>query len=188
MTSKQRVLDHEPGTVVFSWKVKPGQAEQLERQMHEMHKVARTFPGHMGVTTLLTDVKRGEYQTILRFDSTEHLDEWLESPRRRALLQEMTAIAHVETSQRMTGLETWFELPRPTPSGPPRWKMVVTTFLAIYPISLAYGYLVAPHVAAWPVAVRALFLPVFAPILLTYLFMPVLTQRVLKGWLYPRRT
>jgi antibiotic biosynthesis monooxygenase (ABM) superfamily enzyme len=64
--------------------------------------------------------------------------------------------------------------------------MVIATFIAIYPLSLLYGIFLAPHIVSWPTWVRSLFLPVFAPLILTYLFMPFLTQHILKRWLYTR--
>ncbi len=173
----------EPGTVVFIWTVRPGKEEQFERLLHEVHKVARTFPGHMGVTTLKSHTQKGNFQTILRFDTTKHLDDWLDSPIRKKMVKKLENVAHVDASPKTTGLETWFEIPGQV-IPPPRWKMVVATFIAIYPIALIYGYFVTPHVLTWPTPAKALFLPVFAPALLTYFLMPFLTQRVLKRWLY----
>ncbi|HSX45656.1 MAG TPA: antibiotic biosynthesis monooxygenase [Candidatus Saccharimonadia bacterium] len=173
----------EPGTIVFIWTVRPGKEEQFEQYMHEIHKVARTFPGHMGVTTLKSQAQKGNFQTILRFDTTEHLEDWLNSPIRKKLAKRIEKVAHVDAAPKTTGLETWFEIPGQT-IPPPRWKMVLTTFVAIYPLSLLYGYLIAPNITALPTPIRALFLPVFAPVILTYLFMPFLTQKVLKSWLY----
>lgn len=40
----------EPVTAVFSYTVRPGDEEAFEHLIHDIHKVARTFPGHMGVT------------------------------------------------------------------------------------------------------------------------------------------
>ncbi len=174
----------EPGTVVFSWTVRPGKEEQFEQLMHEIHKVARTFPGHMGVTTLKSHAQRGNFQTILRFDTTSHLEKWLNSSVRNKMMRQLEKVAHVDVTSKTTGLETWFEIPGQTVPPPSRWKMTITTFVAIYPLSLIYGYFVTPHITGLPVAIRALFLPVFAPVILTYLFMPLLTRKVLKSWLY----
>lgn len=174
----------EPATVVFSWTAKPGKEDVFEQRMHEIHRIARTYPGHMGVTTIKSPERSGSFQTVLRFDTKAHLDAWLRSPIRKKLARSIEEVAHNEQTKLATGLETWFEVPGHTITPPPRWKMVVVTFIAIYPISLAYGLVVASHMANWPVWTRSLILPLFAPVLLTYLFMPFLTQRVLKRWLY----
>ena len=80
-------FSNEPVTAVFSWTVKPGNEQLFEHQMHEIHKVARTFPGHMGVTTLRSPANKGSYQTtVLRFDSTMHLEAWLNSQVRQKMM------------------------------------------------------------------------------------------------------
>lgn len=174
----------EPATAVFSWTVKPGMQQQFEQRMHEIHRVARTYPGHMGVTTIKSPGRDDNFQTVLRFDTKTHLEDWLRSPTREKLARSLEEVAHNDTSKKATGLETWFEIPGLQIKPPPRWKMVITTFIAIYPLSLIYGLFVAPNVLSWPVWVRSLCLPIFAPVILTYLFMPFLTRHVLKRWLY----
>jgi hypothetical protein len=100
------------------------------------------------------------------------------------MMKPLAKIAHTDASPKASGLETWFEIPGQLVIPPPRWKMVATTFIAIYPLSLLAGLFVNPHIVNWPVAIRALILPIFAPLILTYLLMPFLTQHVLKHWLY----
>lgn len=185
--AKERVLSSEPVTALLSLTVKKGKEQEFELLMHKVHKAARTFPGHMGVTTLKNPSRRGSRQTILRFDSTKHLEDWLQSPQRKKLMKPIDKIADSDAYKEATGLETWFDIPGQQVTAPPRWKMVVTTLIGIYPISLFYGGLIAAHVVHWPLLLKSLFLPIFAPIILTYLFMPFLTQRVLRGWLYKQR-
>ena len=177
-------VENEPVTVVWNWTIGHGKEEMFEHMMHDIHNVARTFPGHMGVTTLQSPEKKDNFQTILRFDNVSHLERWLNSDIRQKMLEPLSEIAHENAATKATGLETWFEVPGKTVTPPPRWKMVVTTFIAIYPLSVVYGFLVAPNTLSWPTLVRALILPIFAPIILTYAFMPFLTQKVLRPWLY----
>jgi antibiotic biosynthesis monooxygenase (ABM) superfamily enzyme len=176
-------FSHEPVTAVLSWMVKPGKEPEFQRLMHDIHQVARTFPGHMGVTTLKSPGGTGNFQTVLRFDTARHLEDWLHSPIRQKMMKPLEEIAHADTAK-ASGLETWFEIPGQLVVPPPKWKMVATTFIGIYPLSLLYSIFLAPYIENWPVWIRALFLPVLAPTILTYLFMPFLTQRVLKRWLY----
>jgi antibiotic biosynthesis monooxygenase (ABM) superfamily enzyme len=178
---------NEPATAVFGWTIKPGKEELFEQRMHEMHKVARTFPGHMGVTTLKSPERNESFQTVLRFDNVQHLEDWLKSPVRKRMMKSLEEAAHADISAKATGLETWFDVPGRLVTPPPKWKMVVATFIAIYPISLLFALILNPYIQNWPAAARALVLPIFAPIILTYLFMPFLTQRILKSWLYKSR-
>lgn len=174
----------EPVTAVFSWTVGRGNEKIFEHMMHDLHKVARTFPGHMGVTTLRSPTDKNNFQTVLRFDSAAHLENWLSSDIRQKMTKPIEKYAHIAKATQAGGLETWFDLPGQSVSPPPKWKMVVTTFIAIYPISLLYAIYLTPHIISLPAPVKALFLPVIAPVILTYLFMPILTQKILKPWLY----
>jgi antibiotic biosynthesis monooxygenase (ABM) superfamily enzyme len=173
-----------PVTVIWNWRIQPDKEQLFEHMMHDIHKVARTFPGHMGVTTLKSAAQQNEVQTVLRFDNTKHLEAWLNSDIRQRMVRLLNEIATANKAERATGLETWFDIPGEHVTPPSRWKMVTTTFTAIYPLSLLYAYLVVPHTGGWPNALRALILPIFAPIILTYLFMPFLTRHVLRRWLY----
>jgi uncharacterized protein len=182
--AREKVLSNEPVTALFSLNVKQGKEHDFELLMHKVHKAARTYPGHMGVTTLKNPSRKGSFQIVLRFDSTKHLEGWLNSPVRKKLMRPIEEIADLDTFKEASGLETWFDIPGQQVTPPPRWKMVATTFIAIYPLSLLYGFFLAAHVERWPVEFRSLIIPVFAPIILTYLFMPFLTQQVLRRWLY----
>lgn len=182
--TQSKGLDSSPVTVVWNWKIQPGKEELFEQMLHDIHKVARTFPGHMGVTTLRQAAQKDAVQTVLRFDNTKHLETWLNSDIRQKMMGPLSEIAAQHSADKATGLETWFDVPGARAAPPPRWKMVITTFVAIYPLSLINAYFVTPHTGNWPTYARAVILSVFAPIILTYLFMPFLTQRVLRSWLY----
>jgi antibiotic biosynthesis monooxygenase (ABM) superfamily enzyme len=87
-------------------------------------------------------------------------------------------------TEKASGLETWFDIPGQLVSPPPRWKMAVTTMIAIYPIALLVNIFAVPHITSWPVILRALIIPIIGPLILTYSFMPFLTRKILKNWLY----
>ena len=177
-------FSNEPVTAIFGWKVGRGNEEIFEHMMHDIHKVARTFPGHMGVTTLKSPTDKDIYQTVLRFDTTEHLEDWLSSSIRSEMMQPLLKYARIDATDKANGLETWFELPGQLVNPPPKWKMTVVTFIAIYPISLLYTLYLTPDITNWPAIARALVLPILAPLILTYILMPLLTQRVFRRWLY----
>ena len=173
----------EPVTIVFSWTVKPGKTQDFQNWMHRVHREALKWPGHLGVTTLRPPNGRGDYQTVLRFDSYEHLENWLNSDDRHRLMESLDNIAQLQTDK-ATGMETWFDIPGKLLTPPPRWKMAITTMIAIYPIALVFAIFVNPHVTRWSVVLRAALIPIFGPLILTYLFMPLLTQKLFKKCLY----
>jgi antibiotic biosynthesis monooxygenase (ABM) superfamily enzyme len=182
MVQVKKVIE-QPVTTVFSWTVKPEKAEEFQSLMHKVHIAAEKWPGHLGVTTLRPPVGRNDYQTVLRFDTYKHLENWLNSKERSKLMEPIAAIAEIHAEQ-ASGLETWFNIPGRLVIPPPRWKMATTTIIAIYPIALIINIYIVPHIESWPVIFRAAVVPIVGPIILTYSFMPFLTQKILRNWLY----
>jgi hypothetical protein len=121
---------------------------------------------------------------IFRFATYAQLQAWEQSAERAAwLARSLPLRARDPEAQMVSGLEFWFT----PPSGaapPPRWKMVVVTCLALYPLANLLGPLWEPLLAGlspW----LATFLTIPATMLLmTYAVMPLLT-RLCAGWLYP---
>src|SRR5580700_4804919 len=109
--ARKNSVTNEPVTALFSMSVKPGKEEVFKALMHDVHKVARAFPGHMGVTTLKNPSRKGSFQVILRFDNAKHLEGWINSPIRKKLMQPIAAIADSDSPTKATGLETWFDIP-----------------------------------------------------------------------------
>ena len=73
-----------------------------------------------------------EFVQILRFDSSSSMEKWIESDERRKLLEESKAFTIGEPKLTFfTGLEHWFGQ---ADDGPPRYKMTLVTFLAIWPL------------------------------------------------------
>jgi antibiotic biosynthesis monooxygenase (ABM) superfamily enzyme len=173
-----------PATVVYSWTVLPGQEQAFLQWFHGITNAATHWPGHLGVTTLRPPEGQNTYHSVLRFDSKQHLSDWLKSDERRRWLAQLDGIATAHASRKATGLESWFDMSELNGTPPPRWKMVIVTFIAVYPLSLVLGELVSPHITHVNIFTRSLLFPVIAPVVLTYFFMPFLTQRVFKSWLY----
>ncbi|MFI8192583.1 antibiotic biosynthesis monooxygenase [Streptomyces sp. NPDC085946] len=174
----------EPVTTVLSWQVRPGREQQFEEWTRGITRCARQFPGNEGVSWLRPQHGH-RFHVILRWSDPHRLAAWLDSPERADWHRRIEDIATEIGSERQstTGLETWFSLPGTTVQAPPRWKMVLTTFLGAYPFTLLIQWLLAPRTADWPLPLRALLFPVVLLPVLTYLAMPLLS-RLLRLWLY----
>ena len=122
------------------------------------------------------------YHTILRFSDSERLGDWLESGEREQWIRKLEGIAS-EHRDHTSGLETWFSLPGEMTASPPRFKMVAITFLAVYPLSLLFQWLLAPLTQPWPLPLRAFAFPLVMVPLLTYVVMPAMS-RLFRRWLY----
>jgi antibiotic biosynthesis monooxygenase (ABM) superfamily enzyme len=167
----------EPVTVVVSRQVDAGRARDFDRWGETVIDVARTFPGFLGGAVLHPGRDSDEFHVVYRFDSIASLRGWEESAERGRWLAEVAGWTDEVRTRRVTGLETWF-----TPAGmtsmtpPPRWKMWLLSIAAIYPLVLLVSWLLLPEVSGWPLALRALVLPVVTLTLMTYVVMPRLTR------------
>ncbi|GAA1461983.1 antibiotic biosynthesis monooxygenase [Nocardiopsis exhalans] len=175
----------EPVTVVFTWDVAPGRESEFEAWLHRVNQVATDFPGHQGVTWIAPDDPGGHYHALLRFSGSRALEAWLGSPERARTIAELEGIAtEADRRVRTTGMETWFSLPRTAVRPPPKWKMALVSFTAVYPCVLLFTAFVAPLFQDWPLPLRTVVLPTVMAPLLTYVLMPTLS-RLLRSWLYP---
>ncbi|MBC7268971.1 MAG: antibiotic biosynthesis monooxygenase [Streptomyces sp.] len=175
---------HEPVTTVLTWRVRPGRERAFEEWAHGITECAQEFPGNEGVAWLRPE-NGHRYHVVLRFSDTHRLTTWLDSEQRAEWHARIEGIATEISSERQstTGLETWFGLPGTTVRPPPRWKMVLTTFLGAYPFTFLIQWLITPHTQDWPLPLRAAVFPILLLPLLTYLVMPGLS-RALRQWLY----
>ena len=181
-----RAGERDPATAVFVRQVKPGHEAEYERLAHKMVEASETFPGQLGAT-MLHEAGSPNYALIYSFTDEPALRVWLDSPQRRQVLARADQIAerHLRLPP-LTGLETWFTLPRrPTVKPPPRWKMWLISLVAIYPFVVAFQASLVPVIKAWPLLVRSAVLPLTLLTLMTFIVMPAVT-RVLQPWLSRR--
>jgi antibiotic biosynthesis monooxygenase (ABM) superfamily enzyme len=174
------------GSAVFTFRAQPGQEEALAQWARRIVSAARQYEGNIAATVLGPD-QSGEYRVVHHFRDQAALESWLSSPQRAELLQEAEPLLEALPAVERTGLETWFSLPSDgrVIVAPPRWKMWLTSVLAIYPLVLAFQAWVNPHIKGWPLAARAAILPLVLLSLMTYLVMPTVT-RLLRPWLAGR--
>lgn len=170
----------------MSRRVKPGHKALYEQVLEGIIAAASAFPGHLGVEVFRPQTPAGEYRTVYRFDSAEHLQAWLDSDERAAWLEraEPHVIGPMRTSF-MTGLETWFTLPaQPGATPPPPYKMALLTWITIFPLITATVAVTGPLLEGLPLAVRLAITTGLTVPLMTWVVMPRVT-RLLRGWLYP---
>uniref|UniRef100_A0A832M267 Antibiotic biosynthesis monooxygenase n=1 Tax=Oscillatoriales cyanobacterium SpSt-402 TaxID=2282168 RepID=A0A832M267_9CYAN len=174
-------------TAVIAHLLKPGRETAYEEWMHGIIPVAKTFPGYLGVNIIRPQPGiHAEYIIVLHFDRHEHLQAWLDSPDRKQWIDRAKPmIQDHEDVQILTGLETWFELPRrPQQSPPKRYKMALLTWLAVFVTLSIVGRILQVFLASLPAVLGQLITIGVVVWLLTYVIMPRLTQWFRK-WLYP---
>ncbi len=121
---------------------------------------------------------QNEWVDIVRYDNVDHLNHWMESKQRQALLKELDSIVESMHAHRVTGLEGWFALnrgPGTTVSGPPSWKQALAVLFALYPTVMVLTFL-NPLMHNLSFAVQMLIGNILSVTLLTWLVMPRVSQ------------
>ncbi|AJO78008.1 MULTISPECIES: antibiotic biosynthesis monooxygenase [Pseudomonas] len=179
-------------TLLVRHRVKAGQDQAYEAWLRRIVGVARTYPGHLGI-----DVVRGHsgglalFTSVLRFASTEQLQQWLDSADRRDLVaQAQPMLADGDQTEINADREFWFTPNEAgAPAQPPRWKQACVTFLVILPLSLLVPALWQPLFARWPwfggYLQANVLITLSIVLLVVYVFMPRAT-RLFSRWLQPR--
>ena len=169
-------------------RVRPGHEVEYEQVLEGLIAVATEFPGHLGVEVFRpqTAGSGGEYRTVYRFDTAEHLRAWLDSAERAAGLAraEPHVLGPIRTSF-VTGLESWFTLPgEPGTPPPPPYKMALVTWITIFPLITALVAITGPLLDGLPLAASLAITTAVTVSLMTWVVMPRVT-RLLRRWLYP---
>lgn len=175
----------EPVKVVFERRVRQGAEAAFLRWSERFVDAASRFPGHEGASVL--SVPQGDSQyVLLRFASATDLDRWQRSGEYAALIREADGLGPAGGySETRTGMETWFRLPdKPPPTNPPaKWKMALTTWIGLFPMVVALGYLFRSF--GLPALLEQVVSTIIPVVMLTWVVMPGLT-RVFYAWLYPK--
>lgn len=179
---EQRLVQAEPGpgavTAVMSQRVPPEHHEAFRRAHAEITAAMRGFAGFLSCD--LAEPIPGvqdDHVVVFAFDSRADLDRWLESDERRGVLELVEPLIEGDRTLNVVGgFAGWFDLD--DTRQPRRWKQAIAVLIALFPTTLALGFLqrtFAPDVP-W---VPALFVSnVLGIAVLTWWLMPLVT-----GWL-----
>jgi antibiotic biosynthesis monooxygenase (ABM) superfamily enzyme len=182
--------DDPPVTAVASRQVKQGRKREFEEWVSGILAAANEFPGYLGSEVLRPsdDPEDNEYRIVFRFDHASNLHAWENSEERHHWLRQSRSLLYEEEKVHvLTGLETWFTLPsKPGEPAPPRHKMAIVTWLAVFPVVAIIFTLFGQWLNLLPTLVRTLVFTVVMVTLMTYVIMPRMT-RVFSFWLYPGR-
>lgn len=181
--------DDDSVTVIVSRKVKTGKEQVFNTWAAGISQDARKFEGYRGTKNIPPSAATNfEHVVIIKFDTYKNLKKWEDSPIRAAWIKKTGEFTLGDVKvQKLTGLEFWFSLPsHPLQHPPPRYKMAVVTFLALFPTILGVSLLVHPFLDFLPALLRTALSTLFTIILMTYAIMPLMT-RIFAFWLFRSR-
>lgn len=174
-------------SVVIVHHVRDDRHAEYAAWLDEIGPVCRAWPGHLD-WQLVRPIPglTSTYTAIIRFDTPDHLRGWMESADRRRLVERVRPLlAADDTYTIRTGLDFWFASESAAP--PVRWKQLLVTWSAIFPLVMLVPLAVAPALSAaglptqrWLVTLCGTGTICF---LMTYVVMPRYT-RLVRGWLY----
>ncbi|MCX4065755.1 antibiotic biosynthesis monooxygenase [Pseudomonas sp. S1Bt30] len=175
-------------TLVVKHRIKPGLEADYEAWLRRIVRIAGERPGHLGV-----DVVRGKqdglalFTCVLRYRSTDDLERWLDSPQRKALIDEAAPIlADGDQTEIGAANEFWFTPLADSAAKPPRWKQAVVTLCVILPLTLLVPIVWGPVLRLHPLlsnyVVSTFLVTVTIVVLVVYLLMPAAT-RLFAPWL-----
>jgi len=182
-------LSEGPVTVIISRRVKPGRVQDFEEWTSEISKIVSTFEGYYGTNIISpSEPSNPEYVVIFRFNSYKNLKKWEDSPIRSEWIKRAGKFTEGGVDiRKFTGLEYWFRLPeKPLTTPPPRYKMAVVTFIALFPTIVLVGLVLNPFLYDLPQLLRLAVALISTMILMTYWIMPLMT-RLLAFWLFKDR-
>ncbi|MFN3643050.1 MAG: antibiotic biosynthesis monooxygenase [Gemmobacter sp.] len=177
----------DPVTIVVRRKVKPGREKDYEVWLERLTRgAAENFEGYLGAEFHRPASPGGEYRSVFRFDSLEHLDVFERSGFRQAMLAEAADLFAADAVwQRMTGLEFWFDpppgtkVPQPSPH-----RMALVLIAVVFVLVLILNLTLGPLMTGWPLALRVLVTVTIQVSLMTYAIMPRLTPLIAR-FIYP---
>ena len=172
-------------TVVVSRMVFPGHEREYDEWVRRLVAAARESPGNTGVTMLIPEPgKSGLHHVVLHFADEKSMHIWETSYVRQKLSHEADDFSR-KSRQEATGLETWFSIPEcPELETPPRWKMAIVTFIAVYVCSIIIIPLLKLVFKDTNFYLESILVSVLLVVILTWAVMPWLSRYVFRKWLY----
>lgn len=179
-------------TAVISHEVKPGREGDFVTWQEKTLRAQENFPGFMG-SELFAPVEgvQDRWVVVFRFDTREHLDQWLRSDTRMKLLDEgRDYFADYDVREIASAFSGWFRFREGEQGGvPPNWKQAMSVLLALYPtvmvLNLTEGR-VLTHIGV-PGYLGLFIGNVLSVAILTWVLMPMVVNRALTFWLAPDR-
>ncbi|MBE9068173.1 antibiotic biosynthesis monooxygenase [Leptolyngbya cf. ectocarpi LEGE 11479] len=173
-------------TAVITHRVKPGREQGYEEWIKGISAAAREFEGHLGVSILRPRSDSSpNYVIVLQFDHYDHLAAWFSSATRKEWIDRAAPlIREQESIQTLTGLESWFQLPKqPSSKTPKRYKQAILIWVAVMAVALSIGSLIDPVIERLPGLLGLAIDVAITVYFLSYIIMPRLTHWF-KGWLF----
>ena len=172
-------------TEIITVSVKPGMEDAYRDWVDRIRQVEARFPGYQGLE-LQPPIPgvQDDWVSLLRFDTAEHLNAWLESDARRTALQEVEPFIDRRERQVATAFSGWFTFGDTPGQVPPNWKQGMIVLLVLFPVVMLEILFLNPLLSSLNPAVANFIGLIISVVALTWALVP-LANRAFKWWLIP---
>jgi antibiotic biosynthesis monooxygenase (ABM) superfamily enzyme len=147
------------------------------------------YPGYRGMYLQPpAGGKGGHWTSILRYDTAQHLEAWMNAPERKELLTETREFLESEEFMRLaTAFPGWVPLDPMTGEGPPNWKAAMLVLLGLFPIVMLEMKFLSPILGRWSIhASLGTFIGNAISVALTSFITMPWCVRWFGWWLFPK--
>ncbi len=179
----------EGATAVITHRVPIDKHAAYEEWLDEIAPACRASLGYIDLHIVRPVAGVTEtYTIIIRFDTPDHLQQWMDSSARAHLIASVRPLlVDGDGVFISSGLDFLFAPKSANAQVPVRWKQYLITWSAIYPLVLAVPYVVDPVLGFLGVTdnhfITTLFITGTVVYLMVYLVMPRYTN-LIKRWLF----
>lgn len=176
---------HDMVTEIITVSVKPGMEEAYHAWVDRIRQLEARFPGYQGLQ-LQAPIPglQDDWVSLLRFDSSEHLNAWLDSDARRAALREVEPFIDRREQQIATSFSGWFTFGAVTDRAPPSWKQSMVVLLMLYPVVMLELLFLSPLLRSLGMAEATFIGNLLSVAALGWVLVPH-ANRVFGWWLRP---
>jgi antibiotic biosynthesis monooxygenase (ABM) superfamily enzyme len=177
---------NQPIHVAITRRIKPGYEAEFQEALRDFFKTSFAYSGVHGASMLVPPPgsPSPEFGILRTFANEQERDDFYASPTFKAWEERIKPLIEGEPVYRqLTGLEAWF---RSSHKPPPRWKMAVLTFIAVWPVSMIVPATLNPLIgSSVPGFIFAGAVAAGIVLILTWVAMPLLVP-LAKEWLQPK--
>lgn len=173
-------------TEVIVTELKPGKEAEYRDWAKRTDEMEGTFPGFRGSYVQAPEPGDNVWTTLLRFDTVDKLNAWLNSPQRAALLKESEDLtARVLVHRVDTSFPGWVPKDPATGKSPPNWKTALLVIMVLFPVVMLELKFLMPHLRILNPALATLIGNSISVALVTWPLMPLVAIKTFGWWLFP---
>ncbi|OED43258.1 hypothetical protein ACH42_10575 [Endozoicomonas sp. (ex Bugula neritina AB1)] len=175
----------DPVTLMIANTIKPGKLKEYRVWVKGISDAARNFDGYGGTQFIKPPTNNNRtVHAMIHFRDHVSLSNWEESEIRYQWLEKLPDLVESRKTEKMDGIEFWFEPPNTPLQKPKKYRMAVLTLLAIYPQILLIPQLISTVLPDYVPRYLAILVSCICTVtLMTWVIMPTITQ-FFSRWIY----